>query len=577
MVHADFNGMCIKVREELRETRNGNQMNVLSHKKLLSFCVLVFCLSSARAGALGLFMPGDGEVDDLVRLYAASGFVFPAESYPMPKRTLLRYADRLSGLVSDPELQARIDDYIGGLGYEEGAVRAGVSGAYHIEGYYRTDDNWADFRRLYLETPPFAEIAFSGIDEGLGGAYAEIDLRREYLEPGFSPTNLFGTDDRSPIATENLFVGKGMLFLLAGPVELALGREEAHFGSGEFSSLLLSKDLPFYDAFSLKLPLGPFQLTWYVASLDNHLTMDEETYIATNPGGLDWTYPVGGAGGTDDWDYGFETTSIFAAMHRFEYSFAKVRAAVTGLSIVARENNALVLGDFFPVTSWHNTEVGVHNLSLVFDISASPLPGLSLSAMAGYDDINSEEVFGFGDRDIPTIDAYVLGASYRREVKNLGIRGSFEFGKTHYLWGNYWGPENETYNYVFERAVYRVVMDHDNRLMPLTSPYGPGALWFKVKLGAELASGLSLGSDFLFLRTTDGVNLLSTPYERNDSLESAPTTDTVVWGLPASSTFRDWLTLTFEPTLFHREGDGFWFEFSLGLSGRYGAFARIDD
>jgi len=119
-------------------------------------------------------------------------------------------------------------------------------------------------------------------------------------------------------------------------------------------------------------------------------------------------------------------------------------------------------------------------------------------------------------------------------------------------------------------------MDHDNRLMPLTSPYGPGSLWAKVKADVELGKGFSIGSDFLFLRKIDDVDLISTPYERNDSLESAPATDTIVFGIPASWKFRDWLTLTFEPAVFHREGEGLWFEFSLGVSGRYGFFGKLD-
>lgn len=511
-------------------------------------------------------MPGEGEVDELVYLYAEAGLVFPSESYPMPKRTLLRYADRLLGLVSDPELVVRIEEYIDALGYEEGTVSAGVSGLYAIEGYYRTEENWPDFKRLFLEVPPFATLALSCMDEGTGGAYIEAAFRREYFEPGFAESNLFASAERNPIAAENLFIRRGMLFMLAGPFELSLGRDSAHFGSGDFSSLLLSKDLPFYDALSLKLPLGPFQLTWYVASLDNHETMDEED-VENYP--TDPTDP-------SKWDYAFEETSIFAAMHRFEYSFDKVRLGATGLSILARDNNAFVLGDFFPVTSWHNSNVGMHNLSLVLDLSVAPLSGLNIFAMAGYDDINAMEVFGVGDRDIPTIDAYVLGASYRRHLKDIGIQAKFEFGKTHYLWGNFWGIEDSDYNYVFERAVYRVVMDHDNRLMPLTSPYGPGSLWVKVKADIELGKGFSLGSDFLFLRKNDGVDLINTKYKRNDSLESAPATDTIVFGIPASWKFRDWLTLTFEPAVFHRDGEGLWFEFSLGVSGRYGFFGKLD-
>jgi hypothetical protein len=69
------------------------------------------------------------------------------------------------------------------------------------------------------------------------------------------------------------------------------------------------------------------------------------------------------------------------------------------------------------------------------------------------------------------------------------------------------------------RAIYRFAPNRYAVLLPLTSPYGPGALWGKYKAGVIFpGKNLKAGLELLFLANNSRVNLVDTPYETNNSL-----------------------------------------------------------
>ena len=121
-----------------------------------------------------------------------------------------------------------------------------------------------------------------------------------------------------------------------------------HFGPLR-TALLPSARLPFLDLLRLVLPVGRLTMDLTISSLQNREGIGDIDLTASIP------------------DIDFETNIIFANLHRFEYDFGRVRAAVTGMGIFVRENNAFALGDFFPVSSWHAAQNRPFNLSLVFD------------------------------------------------------------------------------------------------------------------------------------------------------------------------------------------------------------------
>lgn len=95
-----------------------------------------------------------------------------------------------------------------------------------------------------------------------------------------------------------------------------------------------------------------------------------------------------------------------------------------------------MLGDFFPVFSWHQSDFAPNNLCLVFDADLVPFPEFRVMFQYGLDDINI--IFaGVADEPIPTIDGLIFGLEYTRQLPFAGFTAYGEIGYTHYLWGSY--------------------------------------------------------------------------------------------------------------------------------------------
>ena len=152
------------------------------------------------------------------------------------------------------------------------------------------------------------------------------DFAHEYLEraPLWELTLSWGRADKAAV------VAQGYLWHNFDPLQLQLGRDVVHFGPLR-SSLLPSGRLPFMDLLRLTMD-------FMISSLENVRAL-EEAGVDEDPAGLG---------------------------HSF--------AAVSGLCVFAREDNAFVASDFFPVFSWHAGDVKPNNLSLIFDLEAVLFP-----------------------------------------------------------------------------------------------------------------------------------------------------------------------------------------------------------
>jgi len=214
------------------------------------------------------------------------------------------------------------------------------------------------------------------------------------------------------------------------------------------------------DILRLTLPLGRLSLDFMISSLENTRAL-EEAGVNEDPSSLGFSFAEDGVPGV---------TVVLANLHRFEYDFGFLRAAVSGLCVYAREDNAFVLADFFPVFSWHASDIKPNNLSLIFDLDAVLFPGFRVMAQFGFDDISTKGL-GIGDSDIPTIFAGIAGLQYTRALSFATLDLYAEAGYTHYLWGSF----ND--KWYLGRAIYRLELDRDTHALPLTSPFGPGTVW----------------------------------------------------------------------------------------------------
>jgi len=213
-------------------------------------------------------------------------------------------------------------------------------------------------------------------------------------------------------------------------------------------------------------------------------------------------------------------STILMAAHRFQWNFGRVKLGVGGTIVYARANNQFLITDFLPILIYHNSDSVPNNLAMILDAQWAITPGLNLSLMIGFDDI-AGGLIGIPDGDIPTIPGLVLQLEYSIRNKNLFHYYMLETGYTHYLWGNFEYEDriDDWFGVYLARGIYRYTPNKSAVLLPLTSPYGPGALWGKLK-GDLFFPGLNIraGAELLLLFKNSHVNLIDTLYKADDSL-----------------------------------------------------------
>lgn len=492
------------------------------------------------------YMPDDPAVIELKTLYLESGRVFPTGSFPLDRRDLHRLALKLKEQAPNDEARERIAEFLEELSFNREVIRLGADVKLTYEHYLRTAEEWEDYYRLFFEPEPALAFDLYYTQDGLAVIDIAGSWRREY--DGFSANNFLAFKPGNAFAQENQFLQKGYFRYFFGPLEMELGRNKVHYGPSRYSSLLLSQRLPFLDALRLRLPIGPLEMTSLVSTLENR----------SAAGDLDLAALYGAA---YPYDYDFVDNTIICTMHRFEYAFKRLRLGISGLSFITRPDNAFLLGDFFPVFSWHTADVGWHNLSMIGDVSLAPLPGLEVFAQYGVDDINLGSV-NIGDDPLPTIDAYIIGLSFDLRLPKASFSFYLEGGYTHYLWGNFHEE------YALSRAIYRYFMDRENQILPMTSPFGPGSRWIYGEIGWSNLNDISASLFFQLIDQNTQANLIDTPYKASSTVENAPRTTTMRLGLDIRYTFKKALTAYMKPVLFYRD-PLFWGELTLGCTLRY--------
>jgi hypothetical protein len=391
-----------------------------------------------------------------------------------------------------------------------------------VEGSDVQYKNGIDLMRDVLAPPPFAAIDWElGRRSGLAIGFA-AELRKQF--PGNSYSDMFAPDNflnlgrpGNPVAFEKPMITKGALYWRSESLDIIFGRDKVDLDEGLKGSLYPSPRLPYLDAFQAKGRLGRLGMNWVVGTIRatgswEGPAFDVDPNIVLNPSQYDHllydrnsiTNPYGFQGDPNP-------TTIIEALHRFTWDFGQVQLGVAGHVVYARRNNRFLITDFLPVISWHQTTVMSNNMSLLADISWEPFEGLRVAAMGGLDEINAKSI-GINDSGSPTVPAGVLGARYRGSLGAGAFDLYGEVGYTHWLWGNYDGSNDSPGDVdPLARAQYRLHMDAGDGLLPLTSPYGPGATWGELHGSWKPEGGtLTFGLDLLVLSKIKAANLITT-------------------------------------------------------------------
>ena len=557
--------------------------------KIRSLLLLISLAFGAAlpAAAYTLYMPDEPEVQSLVRLYSQAGRVFPDASFPLSKADLDEYAARLLDAELDkqkaltPRLIADVRTYRRNLDFQSGREFMSVDSALEMSGLLhskpwpeepevqRAGDTISgapaydgpgtagandltrypnDLHTRFVDFPDMLQLALAAGVQGHSGMHISAGIRREYRPDALPASNLYFIDSEKDALIENYMIRTGYLAWRGEHFEARFGRAPAHYGDSRFSTFLPGQNLPWLDTFTYRYHIGPLTMTSYFGTLENRVSDDEAALFGIGDGGAAggaYTFDTDRTIGFDDagqlvlnpkavlpedsepLDMAFSETTILTSMHRFIFSWPKLRLGISAHSLVARERNALVMGDIFPIFSWHNGFVGHHNMHFVGEAAYTPVPGLALYGQAAWDDINASELIGIPDSSLPNIGAYLGGLAWQgsfpfgTDHPAADLSAKLEVGRTHYLWGSYYSYHPEKGGY-FERAIYRYKAKEGVYWMPLTSPYGPGVVWVDAQTDVRLPSGLELALGGKYLSINSAADLLALTYERNDALEDAP-------------------------------------------------------
>lgn len=517
---------------------------------------MLICFVAVAPGLFSqvTFLPGDPVVEELKELYHSSGKVLPTTAYPFTREDLRFLADKLGewhlkkmadiGDADSPKLtehRARleaVDAFIESLDFSTDEHRIGVKPAVNFETYLRTKEEWPDFSRLWLQSRPILDLYMWYSLDPKALFVIEAPLRREYK--GFSVTNLPASEPGNPFGIEGHFVYKGLFWYNFDPLRVSLGRHPVHYGPLK-SSLLPSDRLPFLDMLRVQLPLGPITMDLLLSTLENRQTVNDVDLTGT--------------------DFAFRNNLIFLAIHRFEIDFSFLRLGVSGREIYIREENGFLLGDFFPVFSWHQSDLVPNNLCMIVDLDLILFKELHLMAMYGLDDFASTSV-GITDEGIPTIDAWILGAEYATDLFGGRFAAYAETGYTHYLWENY----ND--ELALGRAIYRLAIDTGYQPLPLTSPFGPGTFWVYTDASLEDVYGFDFLISFQYLSKNTLANTATTPYAESAVVANAPHDSILSFGAKVEFSGLPVVSVFAEPSLHIKNGDP-WLEFVLGATATY--------
>jgi len=410
-----------------------------------------------------------------------------------------------------------------------------------------------DLMRDYFERAPVARAAIGyGGDEGVSVAF-ESTFRSQWEGEWYKADNLPGTGaDPDPLSIENFFITRGVAYWRSPSLSFAFGRDRVDYGGILEGSLLPSTRLPYLDNLRARWSLGGFTVDYMVATIQairswDGIDVDPNDHTVRPPNPAPVVY---------GWESDDEATVIVEGLNRFSWKIGTFSIGFSDHAMIARRNNKFYLTDFFPIMSRHQTAIEQTNNNAILDFAWAPLEGLDFAGQLGFDDIDLNGI-GIGDTGTPTTPAFVLGGRYHGDIDGNSLEATFETGWTHYLYGNYDGTEIDSEGYVIPlmRLQYRFLSDSGALLLPLSSPYGPGAFWIKASGSVGIdATGLSAGFDFLYLAKNPAANLIDTAVYDNVTTEGTPSVHFASLSLPLTYSWRNWL-LSASPAVLVREGD----------------------
>lgn len=337
---------------------------------------------------------------------------------------------------------------------------------------------------------PLADISFGA--EAASGIGIRVGARLVSEYRYASAFSLAVGQSGNPVPVENNMMSEGVLYAPFFGGVVSAGRQKVSFGPSRLSGLMIDASIPFLDSVYFTLPIGKLVISQAVATLENNSAGDGDL----DPSGWD----VG---------YDFDITDIIVSTRRFAWVEERYEIGLGAQALFSRAYNAFHLGEVLPIFSVHNGDVGQNNMSFLFDFESRFIPGHRQYLTLGLDDVNAN-LFGVGDSGTPTIWAVQAGVSGDVETRAGAWLYDAEVVATHYLWGSF---EDDL---ALSRSIYRLKADGDDLVLPLSSPYGPARLSFRLESTLAVGASLDVGLSTLALFGDPDIDLISTTYGIHD-------------------------------------------------------------
>jgi hypothetical protein len=443
--------------------------------------------------------------------YLSAGLVYPISSWPT-SRGRVEIAAAALGIRTPFTTPTSDHSAYAHFAFSPSIILGGATRILPEE-----DPGTIDFLRRYLSYPDLARLDL-GAEVSQGIAFdMGFQIDPEWLND-YGVWNNFPVlgKEGNPFAVDNQTMERADLRYGGRQLELAFGRAPVKWGIPGQTSFYFNDAIPYLDRAGLGFRIGPIYFDWLIAT--NQPVEARFGPDVTPNEGVVLIEPA----------FGFEDeenpTTVLIGAKRVQYRTERFSLGLGQVVIYSRRNNYFLLTDILPIMDWHATDIKPNNLALILDGSWAIAPGWLVSGMVGFDDI-SAELFGVNDSGVPTIPAWTVGLQTIHDIGKATLFSLAEAGYTHYLWGNFDGSKTFKNGDVnpLARAIYRYKIDKGTVLLPLTSPYGPGSFWVFAKATLSPAGkAWSAGMELELLWKHQGVNLVDTPFQADESLNGIP-------------------------------------------------------
>ena len=380
-----------------------------------------------------------------------------------------------------------------------------------------------------------------------------------------------------PIGIDNNFPYRGIAAFFHPPVELRFGRDKLNLGPGKWSTLTLTKHMPYFDYAKARLFSGGFSFSWYLIRLNPTLNEDEGKYMQDMYDGLisnpEPNAPMNGLSYIERSKH-----YIIGKLTVTPFDWLTFSVAQTNL-VGGRDPE---LSDLNPLIVFHNLYAeGTYSVPLSITATVVPFRGLKL-----YGDYLFYDA-AVGDEKDPEVNpsamAYQVGLTFLSDPYFTLFGGRFRFDAEFsyvdpWVYGKYYSLRQFTSRFIYvEHYVGRTWVDYplgfylgpDSLELNLAMAYGiPGdkevELWYSLRGRGEVQlSGYGDENDYLHAGEP-GYPLKGTP------------TGTAEWTNQIQLTFRwtpvdglrleSWYRIRHVTNRYNEAGEDFVFH-DLGVSG----------